>query len=646
MLQIVADVAPDASLLFASGDGGIAAFANAVTSLANSGAKVIVDDLIYFSSPWFQDGVINAAINDAVLNKGVAYFSAAGNYSQLSYESSFRPSTVIGIGGGIVHDFDPSPSNQRVLSSIFIQSGVTATVELQWDQPFASACSGCPGSQSDIDIYFIDAFATTVGSPGVDNNIDADPFEVASFTNTGSAGVFYLVVERFSGPDPGLIKLIYIDQNLSYEDNSVTSTLAGPGLAANAVAVGAAEFYETPACDIPVPRIASFSSWGGTPTLFSASGTRLPTPVIRQKPEIVAPQNGDNSFFGGTDLPDQPGASTRFECRDDGVLPNFAGTSAAAPHAAGVAALLLSAIPSLTPQQLYSGMKASATDMMAISGFDFVTGFGLLQADAAFLQLADTTPDAFSFAPQTSIDRNVSLTSNSITIAGINTQVRVSVSGGDYSVGCNGTFTSASGSLQPNQSVCVRHSTSTEFNTSTVTTLTIGGIAGTFTSTTRVADTTPDAFSFTDQMGVELNALVTSNPVIISGIEAPASISVTDLMHPSNANDGQYSIGCTGTFTSAAGSIINGQSVCVRLTASSAYGTAAGTTLTVGGVSDIFTVHTRSAPPPNQGGGGGGGGAVGSATLLSLLMLMLWRRFPRAPCRHRCTQSRGGGTKP
>lgn len=614
MLQIVADVAPGASLLFASGAGGIAAFANSVTLLADSGADVIVDDLAYFASPWFQDGVINSAINDAVLNKGAAYFSAAGNHADNSYESSFRPSTITGNGGGIVHDFDPSPASERVFSLIFIPTGATADVFMQWDQPSASACMGCPGSQSDIDVYFVSAFdGSIIGTPGIDPNIDGDPVELASFTNLGPSGFFLLVVEQFSGPDPGLIKLFYAntDPSLSYQDKE-SSTSIGPGLAANAIAVGAAEFYQTPACDISPPPLAQFSSRGGVPTIFSASGARLAAPAVRQKPEIVAPQNGNTSFFGA-DIPDQPGSSTRGECLDGDVLPNFAGTSAAAPHAAGVAALLLDAVPSLTPQQLYDGMKFSATDMLS-AGFDFDSGFGLLQADAALQLLADTTPDAFSFTSQTGVNASAQVTSNTVTITGINTGAPVTVSGGEHSITCNGTFTSASGTIQPNQSVCVRHTTSGSFSTSTTTTLTIGGVDGTFTSTTRAADTTPNAFSFTSQTGVAPSAVVTSNAVTISGIEAPAQISVTA---------GQYSIGCGGTFTSDTGTITNGQTVCVRLTASSAYSTAVTATLNVGGVSGAFTVTTRPAPPASQ--GGGGGGATGFTTLLSLLML-LWRR--------------------
>jgi len=623
MLQIVADVAPNASLLFASGLGGIAAFANSVTSLAANGANIVVDDLWYFSSPWFQDGVITAAVNDAVLNLGAAYFSAAGNYATKSYESSFTPSAITGVNGGFVHDFDPSPGNERVFSSVFIPSGATMAIAMQWDQPAASACTGCPGSASDLDIYFFNG--SVIGNPGIDFNIGADPVETASYTNPGADGVFTFVIEKFSGPDPDLIKLIFLDGDLSdIQDHTDGSTSAGPGLAANAMAVGAANFWETPACDTSPPQLASFSSRGGIPILFSATGALLATPVVRQKPEIVAPQGGNTSFFG-QDIPDQPGASTLGECLDGDTLPNFPGTSASAPHAAGVAALLLDAIPSLTPEQLYDGMKQSAIDMLG-AGFDLDSGFGLLQADTAFQRLADTTPAAFSFTPQTNIGPDDLVTSNAVTISDTNTGAPVSVSGGEFSVGCTATFTSASGTIQPNESVCVRHAASAAFNTAVTTTLTIGGVNGTFTSTTRVADTTPNAFSFVTQAGVAPNSVVTSNAVVISGIDAPTAIDV-------NSAVGEYSIGCTATFTNTASTISNGQTVCVRHTASSAFSTNQVTILLVGVVSGSFTSTTSAAPPPPppppppSNGGGGGGGALGLTTLLPLLLLIRRRRF-------------------
>lgn len=101
-------------------------------------------------------------------------------------------------------------------------------------------------------------------------------------------------------------------------------------------------------------------------------------------------------------------------------------------------------------------------------------------------------------------------------------------------------------------------------------------------------DTTPDPFFFVDQAGVALGSTITSAPVTISGINQPAAISVSV---------GSYSIGCIESgYTGVAGSIDNGQSVCVRHTASGDYGAAVDTTLTVGGISDVFSSTTLGPP--------------------------------------------------
>lgn len=96
-------------------------------------------------------------------------------------------------------------------------------------------------------------------------------------------------------------------------------------------------------------------------------------------------------------------------------------------------------------------------------------------------------------------------------------------------------------------------------------------------------DTTPAAFSFVDQTGVATSTTITSAPVTISGIDAAAAVTVAG---------GTYSVGCTTTYVGTAGTISNGETVCVRHTSAATAGTATHTTLTVGGVSDVFTSTT------------------------------------------------------
>lgn len=98
-------------------------------------------------------------------------------------------------------------------------------------------------------------------------------------------------------------------------------------------------------------------------------------------------------------------------------------------------------------------------------------------------------------------------------------------------------------------------------------------------------DTTPDAFTFTDQTDVAVNTTRTSNAITVAGITAAANISITG---------GTYQIGA-GSFVSTSGTVTNGQTVTVRHTSSASNSTATNTVLTIGGVSDTFTSTTVAA---------------------------------------------------
>lgn len=93
-------------------------------------------------------------------------------------------------------------------------------------------------------------------------------------------------------------------------------------------------------------------------------------------------------------------------------------------------------------------------------------------------------PNAFSFSVRNNVVPGSNVTSNSITVTGITARVPVVVSGGSYSMGCGATFTEAPGLAGAGDTVCVRHSASSVLGESTYTTLTVGGVSATFTSTT------------------------------------------------------------------------------------------------------------------------------------------------------------------
>ncbi|GAB1268836.1 hypothetical protein NBRC116493_20890 [Aurantivibrio infirmus] len=197
---------------------------------------------------------------------------------------------------------------------------------------------------------------------------------------------------------------------------------------------------------------------------------------------------------------------------------------------------------------------------------------------------ADTTPGSFSFVDQSDVSLNTLLSSNAISVSGINTASPVSISGGEYSI--NGAaFTSASGTVTNGQNITVRQTSSANFSTSTSAVLSVGGVSDAFEVTTLVEDITPNIFSFTDQIDVEPSTLTTSNSIVISSINSQATVTVVG---------GEYSID-GGAFTAVAGTVSNGQSLAVRTTSSANFGGAVDVDISVGTVSDTFSVTTRAA---------------------------------------------------
>ncbi len=98
-------------------------------------------------------------------------------------------------------------------------------------------------------------------------------------------------------------------------------------------------------------------------------------------------------------------------------------------------------------------------------------------------------------------------------ITGLGAAGTVVVAGGSYSIGCTGTFTTVTGSINNGQTVCVRHTTALALSTTTNTTLTIGTTSDTFSSTTAATlDPLLDADNDGIPNGVE--ASVSRNPLV------------------------------------------------------------------------------------------------------------------------------------
>ncbi|MGC1523807.1 MAG: S8 family serine peptidase, partial [Steroidobacteraceae bacterium] len=427
MLQIVYDVAPGASLAFYTAENSEADFANGIGKLAASvasggaGAKVIADDVGYFDEPFFQDGIVAQAI-DAVEAQGVAYFSAAGNDGTLAYDNltpSFNTtSTSAPNSGEKLLNIDATGATTVTSLPVTIAAlvpGEFVAIVVEWDQPYVTGAANSGGATSQIDLCItgasgtdeIEQYSGALASCSGPNATGTDSYQVMIVANPANASgntaaeTLNLQVGLAGGTAPGRIKVAVEDDGAGSTINAFqtnSATLQGHPGATGAAAVGAAFYFQTPACATTPATLETYSSEGGAPILFDVTGTRLATPVVRQKPDFVGPDGVNDTFLGFTlasqGITGSNGLLTTSiaACQNHPTYPNFFGTSAATPHAASIAALMLQANPAVTPMQIYQALRDSALPMGASPNFN--SGYGFIQADAAFALIPQVVPAA------------------------------------------------------------------------------------------------------------------------------------------------------------------------------------------------------------------------------------------------------------
>jgi|GEM_PF-2669777 len=404
MCQLVHDLAPGASLVFNSRGSSPGVCADRIRALADpaeGNATVIADDIEFLEEPKFQDGVIAEAVDEVVTTRDVNYFSAAGNSGRSGYESStvnFVPDSALDdilgetytLGRNLdYYDFDPGPGID-LRQEVTIPAGGRFIPNLQWDDPFYTTS----GVDTELDYYLLDSSDTIVSVAADDNIALQVPSETPVFWNedlnppglgtgfinqTGSTQVYSVVIALFDGPPPGRLKYVnFGDYTLSADPPLDAPTVNPHAAAGGARAVGAAAYFDQ-------DTVRPYSSQGPTTILFEPDGTPMASPEVRNTPGLVAVDGTDTTFF-----PALPLIQTDI---DNNGYPNFGGTSAAAPHAAAVAALVRQANPSFTAAQVYDALESTAIDLGA-PGRDVTAGHGLINAwDAVFGAPTPAIPD-------------------------------------------------------------------------------------------------------------------------------------------------------------------------------------------------------------------------------------------------------------
>ncbi|WP_067064802.1 S8 family serine peptidase [Roseateles chitosanitabidus] len=417
MMQIVQDVAPQADQCFATAFAGASAFANFIRVLrtdSRCNADVIVDDVFYFDEPIFSDGQIAQAVTDVVnsttlAGKPVSYFSSAGNQGASGGGGSIdipvatfstTPTNLGNVNLASVTACEGSPSTGGTASDVgggFLDFGggvyalpVTYDANLsrmlvQWDDPFYQG-----KVTTDLNFYLIDSTGECVFTFANDNFAVDNGTEIVGLSG-GPSGTYRIMIARTSAGSKlaSRVRLVNVEGWGGPAFQTRTSpTTFGHSAAAAANSVAAYRYTYTASQQNPfIPGFESFSSPGPVTIAFDASGNRLAVPETRKKPDFAAPDGGNTTFF-----------YKNSDWEGDGFN-NFFGTSAAAPHAAGVAALMLQKAGGptrLTPKQVKSILQTtpaarvppySPAGSAAVKSWSVYDGFGLIDAQNAINKL-------------------------------------------------------------------------------------------------------------------------------------------------------------------------------------------------------------------------------------------------------------------
>jgi hypothetical protein len=405
MAQIVHDVAPHARLAFATAYGTELSFAENIEWLARpvakggAGANVIVDDVGYFEEPFFQDGPVANAIA-TVVGRGVTYLTAAGNENLFqsgqeqvegepgiaSWEApEFRHASVCPAALALLlegesktpdcMDFAPGAGSDSAFH-FTVAPKSEVTIDLQWSEPWE-------GVEADLNAYLLTEGGVEEGLL-YDNTQTQQPVELLQWENTSSsAQVVRLAIDRCaSGCNPAAnpaavprLKFILMGNvsNSEYPQSSegdvVGPTIYGHAASTNAITLGA---VRTPALKNG-GKPEGFSSRGPAthyygPVSGSAPAGELAIPETIEKPDVVATDCGATTFFAQL-----VGATWR-----------FCGTSAAAPHAAAVAALMMQGTePTADAASVAEALEDSAAEVGGGAFGADTIGAGLLDAKGA-----------------------------------------------------------------------------------------------------------------------------------------------------------------------------------------------------------------------------------------------------------------------
>ena len=375
MLEIIHDLAPGAELYFHDGGGSSTGFNNAVNALHAAGCDIICDDLTEPDQPSFEDGPVAMNIKNILSSNDVVYVTSAGNFAENHHQGFFYDQ------GNYLYDF--SGGSEPVYKDLYFMLGPggSATVVLEWSDKWGQ-------SNNDYDLGVFDEYGNLVTASIDTQNGNDNPIERCYLQNIDPNQAHYctVVVQKTASAQYKNIEVFIYTSGSAYVNpfNTVPAdSIFEHAAVPDVIAVGAIDSQDPGNNDIE-----PFSSQGPATIMYPYRETRM-------KPDICGIDDVQVTGAGGFSSP-------------------FKGTSASAPHIAGIVALVWSANPTLPASEIRSALRASADDR-GTPGNDPVFGYGLANA-ANMLSLVYTpVPTTTIPTPTTTIPTPTPTTQITIT---------------------------------------------------------------------------------------------------------------------------------------------------------------------------------------------------------------------------------------
>jgi hypothetical protein len=345
MIEVIHDLAPDATFYFANFQTD-AEFNLAMNWLA-ANTDVVVDDASFFDPPY--DGTNAVSTNAATAlntdaNPVRALITSVGNEAVSHYlepytDSNVDSATIVGATiPGYTGDFqlfqattatkDVCGLGPSTRDPAFVPTGFDLNVILTWDDPYVST--------NDYDLWLLDSTGKVVAYSASLQNGGAGgqpPIEVVDFVNTGPSAFFYIVITNAKNAAAAKRLNLFIRGSDPIAPNA--GALVPP--ATCPAAVGEVHNFNTPGGSVPAMGDA-----GGSPARVLSAGA-----VPWNNTTMIEPYSSQGPTLDGRIKPDITGVDLVQVSGAGGFVNPFWGTSAAAPHIAGIAALLLQASPCL-----------------------------------------------------------------------------------------------------------------------------------------------------------------------------------------------------------------------------------------------------------------------------------------------------------